>query len=169
MERRFCNKYHLKNIEAVIENLPNEIELVPEEIEDYDEEFELEETEHRIEYIISSILTNSEISSELPFKDILHCSKAVGLLQGGTSALTVEKVDVVVYSFPSINKAIIAKLLMFSNYSDELEEEELSYTIKKEDKFFVAANPHSKLYFQLFEEDDATLERYFEILRNIFR
>ena len=86
-----------------IEKLPNEIELVPEELEVYGEEFELEETEDRIEYIISSILTDSKLSSELPFKDILLCSKTVGLLQGGSSALTVEKADVVVYSFPSIN------------------------------------------------------------------
>ena len=168
MERRFCNKYHLKNIETAIEKLPNEIKLVPEEVEDYGEEFELEETEDRIEYIISSILTESKLSSELPFKDILLCSKTVGLLQGGSSALTVEKTDIVVYSFPSINKVIIAKLLVFSNSPDELEEDELSYTIKKQNEFFVTANPHSKLYFQLFEEDDAMLEGYFEKLRNIY-
>ena len=161
MEEKFCKKFDLTKVENEIEKLPKEIILVP--YEEIEEEYVFSEVEKMIE----KILIHCEISSEMSFNDVLRCSKAVSLLFGRLISTVIEDTDVYIFSFPSLKQIILAKLLFDEKLNEEQEEEELGYIITKVDNIFCASNPYSKLYFNLFNEDDPSIQEHFEKLKSL--
>ncbi|MFX1504677.1 MAG: hypothetical protein ACFFDC_01060 [Promethearchaeota archaeon] len=162
MEEKFCEKFNLTKIENEIEKLPKEIKLVPsEEIEEkFEDEFAFEKE-------IQRILTHSEISAKMAFEDVLHCSKAISLLFRGMISTGIEDEDVGIFSYPSLNQIILTKILFDEQVYDDQEELEIDYVITKADNFFCASNPYSKLYFKLFDEDDPSIQEYFEKIKKL--
>ncbi len=167
MEERFCEKYNIVKVEEELGKFPNEIKLVPYEEEQYDHEYHLEPKELGVENVAQTIIDYSKLSIELSSEEMIECSKALTLLISNGVPISVENADVVIYSFPLINKFILSKFVLISNYPDELDDEELNYIVKKDNVFFCASSSHSKLYFKLFDEDDSKIEEYFEILKEI--
>ncbi len=167
MEHKFCKKFNFEKTKKELEKLPEEIQLVPrKELEEYEERFGYEE-EYEVENTISTILTHCELSSKLSFKDVLQCSKALSLLINERGCATIEDTDVLIYSFPVLRQIILAKLIFYEKFIDELDEEELKYIATKENDFFCASNPISRLYFQIFNEDDSTIKECFEKLKRL--
>lgn len=161
MEKKFCEKFDLAKVENEIDKLPKEINLVP--YEELEEEYGFREVEKMIE----TILINCEISSEMSFNDVLRCSKAVSLLFGSLISTVIEDIDVYFFWYPSLKQIILVKLLFDKRVYEEQEEEELGYIITKVDNFFCASNPYSNLYFNLFDEDDPTIQEHFEKLKSL--
>lgn len=69
--------------------------------------------------------------------------------------------------FPSLKQIILTKILFDEEAYEEQEEEVIEYIITKIDNFFCASNPYSKLYFNLFNEDDPTIQEHFEKLKSL--
>lgn len=167
MEKEFCEKYNILSVEKELEKFPNKIKLVPYEEVDYADEDGLERRESSIEKLIETVLSYSILSSELSNKEMMQCAKAMTLLNSYTSGVSIEDTDIIIFAFPRLSKFILTKLILISDYPEESDDEELIYVVKIEEGFFCASNPHSKLYFKLFDDDDSKIEEYFKILKRI--
>lgn len=161
MESRFCSKYDLKEVEKEVNQLPDVIQLLsPEE---YAEKFE-EPEEFDLLSIINTILSKCKISSKLPFNETLTCSKVLSLITGGAFGTLVEGTNVLIYSFPLIRKLVLLKIHEGSSEMPD-NEQEPAFIIEKKNGFFHLSSPYFELVFQIFDEDDPTIEENFEKLK----
>ncbi len=168
LENKFCKIFSINEAQNQIEKLPDFIKLIPyEESPEYLEQYREEESD--IGRWIMTILTQCEISSKLSFEESIKCSKTMALLIGAKFSTTIENTDILIFPLPEINLLIFAKLVFHENFEqlEELDEEEIKFIATKEEDYFCASNPYSKLYFQLFEENDPRLKEHFEKLKEI--
>ena len=166
MENTFCKVFSIDEAQSQIDKLPECIKLIPyEEPPDYLKE-ELEPG-----LTIEKILTHCEISSKLSFEDIIKCSKTIVLLCRAIYNTTIENIDILIFTFPEINKLIFAKLVVHESFEhlDESNEEETQFIATKQNDYFCASSLEAKLYFQLYEENDSRLEEHFEKFKEIER
>ncbi len=144
MESILCPKYKLKKIESEIDKLPDEIILKP------------EEEEENLETFIKNILTNCEIDSDLPFEDILNCSKAVFIIllcEGG--GIPLQNTDIYILSFPLIKDLnVLLKLIIPEDTPELSEESELKKVVIKENDLYFIKTPLYRIYFQIFSDND---------------
>jgi hypothetical protein len=169
MEVKFCPKYDFESIKSEVEKLPDEIELIsPEE---YTERYEPEEFD--LEKFIKTVLRNCEIDSKLPLNDILKCSEALTLLLSASNGIEIQNTDVLLYSFPYINKFILLKLKVleegdfFEVDEEERTQEEIKDIICKEHDFFCLKNNYMELYFLIFDKDDPKVPDYYNLIKKI--
>lgn len=164
MERRFCEKYNFSKIQDAIKELPNEIQLVAREQIKYEPEYG---EEFEFENLVRTILTHCKLSSSLSFKDMLDCSKAISLLINKVGCVNIENTAIMMYSFPATNQIILAKVIADEDNFDEQEDAELEFIASKENEFFCVSNPSLRLYFQIFDEQDSTIESYYNKLKSL--
>ncbi|MFX0141031.1 MAG: hypothetical protein ACFFDN_45755 [Candidatus Hodarchaeota archaeon] len=167
MEAQFCSKFNLDIVKSEIEKLPNEIQLISRE--EYIERYEPEKFD--IDNFIKTILMNCEIDSKFSLEDILNCSKALTLLTGPSRENRIENSNVLVYSFPNIDKHVLLKINLFEegdvSEREEEEGEEIKDIITKENDLFCVKTSFYELYFQLFEKMSTKAEEAFNILKKI--
>jgi len=87
-----------------------------------------------------------------------------------SNAITpIDNTEIFISSYPSAHQIVFIKLQYDKDYEepDDLKDEDMRYLITKDNYYFCASNPFSKLYFILLDDKDSKLEEYFDKLKKI--